>query len=228
MLGKVIASGPDRESARQALVAALDDTAILGLTTNAGFLRVLVASDEFRDASIDTSWLDRVEVPAPDPAPARTLAAWAWFEAHRERAGAFRHDGFRSGQDPAPVTVVLDEPVVLTGPEPEVRFAAVRHDEVELVHEGQRFVFERPDPFAEHGPQAGDGSLLAPMPGTVLAVDVAVGDAVEEGQRLGVIEAMKMELVLKAPFAGRVDHVGAAAGDQVQLKQLLFSVVADE
>ena len=68
---------------------------------------------------------------------------------------------------------------------------------LEAVHQGQRFVFERPDPFAEHGPQAGDGSLTAPMPGTVLAVDVAVGDQVEEGQRLGVIEAMKMELALR-------------------------------
>ena len=62
MLGKVIAHGPDREAARQALVAALDDTAILGLTTNAGFLRALVASDEFRDATIDTAWLDHHDV----------------------------------------------------------------------------------------------------------------------------------------------------------------------
>ena len=65
----------------------------------------------------------------------------------------------------------------------------VQRSVLEAVHQGQRFVFERPDPFAEHGPQAGDGSLLAPMPGTVLAVDVTVGDVVEEGQRLGVIEA---------------------------------------
>ena len=86
MLGKVIAHGPDREAARQALVAALDDTAILGLTTNAGFLRTLVASDEFRDATIDTAWLDRHEVPPPDPAPARELAAWAVFLRDREEA----------------------------------------------------------------------------------------------------------------------------------------------
>ncbi len=58
MLGKVIVHGPDREAARRALVDALDDTAVLGLTTNVGFLRVLAASDEFRDATIDTAWLD--------------------------------------------------------------------------------------------------------------------------------------------------------------------------
>jgi acetyl-CoA/propionyl-CoA carboxylase, biotin carboxylase, biotin carboxyl carrier protein len=62
------------------------------------------------------------------------------------------------------------------------------------------------------------------MPGTVLAVDVATGDAVTEGQRLGVLEAMKMELALKAPFDGIVTGVGAAPGDQVQLGQLLFEV----
>ena len=61
MLGKVIVHGPDREAARRALVAALDDTAILGLTTNVGFLRILAASDEFRDATIDTAWLDHAD-----------------------------------------------------------------------------------------------------------------------------------------------------------------------
>ena len=65
MLGKIIAHGPDRETARRALVEALDRTGILGLTTNTGFLRALVASEEFRLATIDTAWLDTARSSRP-------------------------------------------------------------------------------------------------------------------------------------------------------------------
>jgi 3-methylcrotonyl-CoA carboxylase alpha subunit len=62
------------------------------------------------------------------------------------------------------------------------------------------------------------------MPGTVLRVDVAEGDPVVLGQQLGVVEAMKMELALIAPYDGVVSHVGVAPGDQVPIKHLLFTV----
>jgi acetyl/propionyl-CoA carboxylase alpha subunit len=224
MLGKVIAHGETREEARRALVAALDETAILGLTTNAGFLRTLVASDEFRDATIDTAWLDLHEVPAPDPAPARELAAWEVFLRKREDAGPFVSDGFRLGADPAPVVVELDQPVTLGVPPATRPVAAVRHDRVEVVLHGQRFVFDRPDVMGDHGPAVADGALTAPMPGTLLDVRVVQGDPVDEGQVLGVLEAMKMELSLKAPFAGTVTTVGAAKGEQVALGDTLFVV----
>jgi len=62
---------------------------------------------------------------------------------------------------------------------------------------------------------AGNGVIKAPMHGRVLAVDVAVGDRVAAGQRLAVIEAMKMEHTLRAPFAGTVTDVPVGAGQQV-------------
>jgi acetyl/propionyl-CoA carboxylase alpha subunit len=261
MLGKVIAWGTDREAARAALVAALDDTAILGITTNTGFLRALAASDEFRDTSIDTAWLDDHEVPAPDAGLARVFAAWTevlldTMPGAGGAGGPWHADGWRMGADPAPDTVVLGDDLVVVdrhqgrvehdGASHDVRLVSaadhtvrllvdgraehavlnVQRDVVEVVHHGQRWSWERPDPFADHAAAAGDGTLLAPMPGTVLAVNVAEGQAVVEGETLGVMEAMKMELALKAPFDGTVASVGAAAGEQVRLGAPLFVVEA--
>ncbi len=253
MLGKIVAHGPDREAARRALVDALDDTVVLGLATNLGFLRELVAGEAFRDATIDTAWLDRHPPEPPDDGTARLLAAWLVAAGARARgAGPFRCDGWRSAGPPAPVRVDLDPEVVVVGDAvdahplrvlqhssgPDGVTSAVltldgdRHrvvgsvgaPAVELVHRGQRWVFGRPDAFADHAVHAGDGSVLAPMPGTVLAVTVAEGEVVAEGAPLGMMEAMKMELTLRAPYAGTVTHVGAAAGDQVALGARLFEV----
>jgi 3-methylcrotonyl-CoA carboxylase alpha subunit/acetyl-CoA/propionyl-CoA carboxylase biotin carboxyl carrier protein len=251
MLGKVIAHGPDRETARRALIEALDATGILGLTTNTGFLRALVASEEFRLATIDTAWLDGAVVEPPSPDVPRVFAAWiqALLVAVQDTGHPFQSDGWRLGGTPSPTVVELDETLLVdraagTVGEHEVRqLSAENHVAVlsiddrretavvnvqahtaEVAYRGQRFVFERPDVFADHGPAAGDGSVVAPMPGTVLDVRVASGDAVAEGDVLGVVEAMKMELALKAPFAGTVTDVAAAAGDQVSLGHRLFVV----
>jgi len=63
--------------------------------------------------------------------------------------------------------------------------------------------------------ESGDGVIKAPMHGRVLQIAVAVGDTVAGGQRLAVIEAMKMEHALRAPFAGTVAEMAVAAGQQV-------------
>ncbi len=247
MLGKVIVSGRDRETARRALVAALDETAILGLTTNTGFLRELAASEVFAEpGGIDTAWLDRNDVPVPDPAPARELAARLWLDAHSEPTGPFAADGFRMGGTAAPVVVEFTDGSAAvaqsvrsnglrteSGPEPAqtVRsnglrntVARVTQHQVELALHGQRHVFVRPDASTDHGVAAGDGTIVAPMPGTVLDVRVAEGDTVAEGQVLGVVEAMKMELALKAPYDGTIASVGAVTGQQVALGAVLFVV----
>src|SRR3546814_17020204 len=105
MLGKIIVHGADREAARTALVRALDQATIFGLTTNTGFLRALAASDEFRDATIDTAWLDRNQVPTPEKDVARIFAAWA--AAPEVGRGPSQPDGWRDGARPAPSTTAL-------------------------------------------------------------------------------------------------------------------------
>lgn len=243
MLGKVIAHAATREEARELLVDALDRTAIFGLTTNTGFLRALLASEEFRDATIDTAWLDHHEVPAPDDTAARALAgAVLRTELAEQPEGPWRQDGFRLGGDaaglvedgrrlPGPAgwwaVAPQDDGVDLVGVDEERGFVRRTAHGSEVVWHGQRFLLDRPDPFRGHAALTGGGSVESPMPGTVLAVNVAEGDQVAEGQTLGVIEAMKMELALKAPYAGTVTHVGAAAGDQVALGAVLFTVEED-
>ncbi len=259
MLGKVIVHGRTREAARQQLVAALDDTAVIGLTTNIGFLRELAASEEFRDSEIDTGWLDRNPdgISLPEDDLAAVFAAWVVAQdAPRDHSPFGIGDGWRSAGPAAPVTVELEDRWLVSadtvsGRGADRAVAAIHRDGhvvrleidqavleaivvvqphvVEVAHRGHTRRFARPDAF---GPGAGagttDSTLLAPMPGTVLDVDVAEGDAVEKGQRLGVLEAMKMELALRAPHTGTVTTVGAAAGDQVALGQLLFEVEATD
>ena len=115
MLGKVIAHGPDRETARRALIEALDATGILGLTTNTGFLRALVASEEFRLATIDTAWLDTAVVEPPSPEVPRVFAAWiqALLVAVQDSGHPFQSDGWRLGGTPSPTVVELDETLLV-------------------------------------------------------------------------------------------------------------------
>ncbi|KQY57504.1 MULTISPECIES: acetyl/propionyl/methylcrotonyl-CoA carboxylase subunit alpha [unclassified Nocardioides] len=253
MLGKVIAVGKDREEARRQLVTALERTSILGLTTNTGFLREIAESDAFRDAEIDSAWLDRHPPTAPDPSLARTIAAWTDVAIARlvERPGPLMADGWRDGGPAVPTLVELDQVVRVdraAGLVDDTRVversmadhvASLRVDGqridavvnaqehgIDVALRGQRFNFERPDVFGDHGPVVGDGTLLAPMPGTVLAVNATSGQEVKEGDVLGTMEAMKMELALKAPFDGTVVAVHPKVGEQVPLGAVLFEVEA--
>lgn len=102
-------------------------------------------------------------------------------------------------------------PLAMTGTRVRVHDAA-----------GRRWTFERAPAYAWAG-VAGDTArhVVAPMPGRIVLVRAAVGDTVEEGQELLVMEAMKMELALKAPRAGTIESISAVQGDFVDADAVL-------
>ena len=106
--------------------------------------------------------------------------------------------------------------------------AVVRLPGVALIFAaGEGHAFGAPETGGAAGGGAGDGVLLAPMPGTVVAVAVAQGERVTAGQRLVVLEAMKMEQAMLAPFAGRVEALEVAPGAQVAEGALLVRVAPE-
>src|SRR3954471_23379774 len=133
MIAKVIAHGPDRRTALARLDRALADTAVLGLETNVGFLRALLADERVRAGEMDTGLIGRLERPRPplsDEDVARAAAAVALASA-AERAGDDpfeRRDGWRLAGERAssywklsvnggePLDVVLEPQIKGPGP----------------------------------------------------------------------------------------------------------------
>ena len=87
-----------------------------------------------------------------------------------------------------------------------------------------RYEIGWPSSYGAGHHSAHDGTILSPMPGRIIAVEVAAGDAVTKGQKLLTLEAMKMEHSLTAPFDGVVAELNAVAGAQVQVDAVLVRV----
>jgi 3-methylcrotonyl-CoA carboxylase alpha subunit len=100
--------------------------------------------------------------------------------------------------------------------------ADIDHERIR-VHDGtRRFVFSHAPAFAYEESTAGQGDrIVAPMPGRIVLIRAAAGDDVAEGDEVLVMEAMKMELTLRAPRSGRIDSIQASAGDFVDADAVL-------
>ncbi|ADP79691.1 acetyl/propionyl/methylcrotonyl-CoA carboxylase subunit alpha [Pseudofrankia inefficax] len=325
MLSKVIAWAPERAGALRRLDAALGHTVLLGVTTNIGFLRTLLANGDVRAGRLDTGLVERhlaelTAAPAPEGTasqgtasqgtasegtasegsaapgtasrgsaentsaevggvgpPADALAVYGLAQLLRLQPAGPVIDpwdvpsGWRVGEDtwlrwtldlgagarpsvevrgtPAAAAVRIDGRAPIAAAARRVESPAGTELLVTLDGVTSRWrLADGPDgtlwvgaggaawPLGEWvrepgavAAAAGDGQARSPMPGTVIAVDVAAGDSVAAGQRLAVVEAMKMEHAITAPVAGLVKDVLVAVGARVALDALLAVVepVAD-
>ncbi|MGJ9413883.1 biotin carboxylase N-terminal domain-containing protein [Aeromicrobium sp. CF4.19] len=233
MIAKLVGSGPDRDAAIDDVLAAIDDSAVVGIETNLGWLRRLVDSQAFRTGQVHTGWLDAHEGPLlerPDVAEQALRAAAHAVLDQRDASPFGRLDGWRSAGPPRVPVVVLAEPDgtthdVVVGPAAATG-ASHRHGRrVWATWQGQTTELEPADAMRRTSAvAAGEADVAAPMPGTVVALEVVAGEVVVAGQRLGAVEAMKMELALLAPHDGTVSHVGAAVGDQVAMGHVVVHV----
>jgi len=95
-----------------------------------------------------------------------------------------------------------------------------------LHYAGRSFSLETSEEEGVHAGHhhGGDGNIEAPMPGGIVAVKISVGDKVEVGAPLVVIESMKMQNEITAPLTGEVEAVHCRAGDQVGFGDILVEI----
>ncbi len=230
MIAKLIVHGDTREEAIADLRYALDEGECGPLITNAGFLYRLLGDEQFAAGTVDTGLIGRKleELTArPEPSVEGLELAAAmligggqgpWASSAGLRLNALSKRQMRlADQFGRDFTVELGEPV-----------DGQAKRQIILNEGGERFILKpwRAVGGADGG--VGSGSILAPMPGRVIAVEVAAGDTVTKGEKLLTLEAMKMEHTLTAPFDGVVQEVNCASGDQVQVEALLVRLEASE
>ena len=263
MIAKLIVWDVDRDAALRRMQQALADCEVVGVTTNAAFLRRLVMTDSFANAKLDTALIEREQAALAPRQGAADPALWALaavaavstepaasVDARDPHSPWQARDGWRLGQraarrltleqggtqqvvaveghgeswsievDGTPVSAtgrLLGERLALQVGETLHRARVVRAGS-ELYLFGsdgvQRVTLH--DPVSEADQSVADaGSLVAPMPGRIVATLLAPGTQVVRGTPLLVLEAMKMEHTLQAPADGTVQGYRVKAGDQV-------------
>ena len=235
IVAKLVVWEKTRADAIEALADIAESVEVWPVKTNAAFLANALLEDDFVEAQLDTGFIERkldrlVGDDAPDDAIWQAAADFTVLDAIEENAP--RPIGFRLNADPRVAATLFHKGESRTVDVIGERGAAHATGFVEdartvVFADGQGFEFAL-ESRGSGAAAAGSGAILAPMPGKVIAVDVAEGDRVAAGQRLMVLEAMKMEHALTAPFDGTVTKLSAATGGQVQVEAVLAVVAPAE
>ena len=190
LLAKVIVHAPDFARAVSRSARALSEFRLEGVATNIAILRNILAHADFAAGNVHTRWFDEnVAALARDDRDQRRRFVETAPPA--ENAGGF-----------AGARVKSRDPLALFAHDARVKAqqatAEVEEDAAQLTGPGDSI------------------GIVSPIQGTIVAIDVAIGDEVREGQSVAVLEAMKMEHVITAPHGGIVRAITMAQGDVVR------------
>ncbi|MBA4052011.1 MAG: methylcrotonoyl-CoA carboxylase [Erythrobacter sp.] len=234
MIAKAIIHAASRDLAIGKIRHILSETEIYPVKNNTGFVVALLEDETFVAGEMTTSLIaDRGDLLIPDEEASQdTFEVAAYVLCCLDEADALPAcAGFRLNA-PVRKTVTLDAG---NGPR-EVEIPDIWPNDLNAQSDGlaaivtelgvtRRIAFFEPRGTGQAS--AADGAIIAPMPGKVIAVDVSEGQAVTAGQRLMVLEAMKMEHALTAPFDGVIEGLSVSAGGQVQVEAVLCRVVPE-
>ncbi|MCM2343950.1 MAG: acetyl/propionyl/methylcrotonyl-CoA carboxylase subunit alpha [Alphaproteobacteria bacterium] len=256
MIAKLIVHGETREEAIAEMQSALEETILSGLITNQEFLYNIFLSEDFIKGDVDTGFIPRHEqelLPSSygcpdiqDLAIAAVLCLsgdqdedpWGVMDNWRLNGALSRTLDFVSRGELIKIAVTCrgDEFEVSRGPEKTVINRAAP-DQINLVADGHditifrdgrvvRLHLYKPGSAGEEA--GGEGRITAPMPGKIISVLVEKGWSVDKNQPLLIMEAMKMEMTIRAGCAGIVDELPVSAGQQVVDGTLLVAIEQKE
>ena len=230
MLAKIIAHGRDRDDAIRKLRHALESTRIHGVITNREFLIRVLDHPDFIAGQVHTGWSIPFEPDRREEALHRAvLDAYHMARIQTDRK-ILPHvpSGYRNNPWPD------------AGASPQVRVLSCRAGELRAEIDGvQRlfyiseddlnweignYFFEKLSRYPASESTGAHESASSPMPGKVLRILVAAGADVQAGQPLVVLEAMKMEQIVKAHAAGKVAAILVKVGDVVAPGQTLIQM----
>jgi acetyl-CoA/propionyl-CoA carboxylase, biotin carboxylase, biotin carboxyl carrier protein len=207
MLAKLVAFGETREAAVERAVLALSSYRIAGIRTNIPFLMRLLRHDAVAAGRLHTQFVDE------------HLDELTGGSGGSEGSGGSRGSPEPAGPSEPTEPKEPPEPEEPKKPADPARFrdpwTALRDWRLGMHHQQARpAAAPRPQPRAHRA--AHHGSLTAPMPATVVRIQAEIGSHVKRGETLIVLEAMKMELPVRAPSDGSVTAINCVEGDLVQ------------
>jgi excisionase family DNA binding protein len=226
LLAKIVGHAGDRRQALALLDEALAQTSVVGVTTNRGFLRWLLALPEVAGGRLHTTLIEEAWQPVDELPDAAWQQAATLLAARRSPLGGVTA-GFRLNARPR-LRIELDgqvRDVELSAPPATaaVAWQATADDAIAFDFDGRSLLARLAraptvEVAVRHAGHQQESLTLvnATMPGNVLALRVSEGDEVEAGQVLLVLEAMKMENAVSAPAPAQVRRVLVSAGQQVR------------